>query len=73
MSSDERIREKRSFRNPMLILGAVMTIFYVGLGVWLLLDKSFLPGIPAEFRNVFAAMVLIYGSYRGWRIWADYF
>lgn len=73
MSSDERIRKKLSFRSPMLIIGAVMTIFYVGLGAWLLLEPGFLPAIPSEFRNVFAAMVLIYGSYRGWRIWADYF
>ncbi len=32
MSSDDRIRKKRSFRNPMLIVGFVMTIFYFVLG-----------------------------------------
>ena len=57
----------------MLILGFAMTIFYVVLGVWLLLDKTFLSGIPADFRNIFAALVLIYGTYRGWRVYADYF
>jgi len=71
--SDDRIREKRSFRNPMLILGFAMTLFYIVLGTWLLLDKTFLSGIPADFRNIFAVLVLIYGSYRGWRVWADYF
>lgn len=49
-----------------------MTVFYIILGSWLLLDSGFLPGIPSEFRNIFAAMVLIYGLYRGWRVWADY-
>jgi len=71
--SDDRIREKRSFRNPLLILGFAMTLFYIVLGTWLLLDKTFLLGIPADFRNIFAVLVLIYGSYRGWRVWADYF
>ena len=73
MPSDDRIREKRNFRNPMLILGLTMTIFYLALGTWLLLDKTFLPGIPADFRNIFAVLLLIYGVYRSWRVWADYF
>lgn len=73
MSSDNRIRKKLSFRNPMLILGFAMTAFYFVLGAWLLLDKSFLTGIPTDFRNFFAIMLLIYGAYRGWRVYADYF
>lgn len=56
----------------MIFIGMAMTVFYIILGSWLLLDSGFLPGIPSEFRNIFAAMVLIYGLYRGWRVWADY-
>ena len=26
----------------------------------------------AEFRNIFAIMLLVYGSYRGWRVYSDY-
>lgn len=73
MSTDERIRKRRHFRTPLLILGVTMTLFYLGLGAWLLLDKSFLVGIPVEFRNIFAVMVLVYGTYRGWRLYADHF
>lgn len=73
MSTDNRIRDRKNFRKPLLILGLSMTVFYIGLGAWLLLDKSFLSGIPADFRNIFAVMVLIYGTYRGWRVYADYF
>ena len=58
---------------PLLILGISMTLFYLGLGAWLLLDKSFLPDIQVEFRNIFAILLLVYGSYRGWRVYADYF
>jgi hypothetical protein len=72
MSSDDRIRKKLSFRNPLLVVGLVMTVFYISLGIWLLADKSSLPGIPDDFRKIFAALVLIYGSYRGWRVWADH-
>lgn len=72
MSTDDRIRKRRSFRNPMIILGAVMTIFYIGLGALLLLYSNFLPKIPSDFRNVFAIMILVYGTYRGWRVYADY-
>jgi len=72
MSSDERIRKRQNFRNPMIILGATMTILYIGLGALLLLQESFLPKIPADFRNIFAVMVLVYGTYRGWRVYADY-
>jgi hypothetical protein len=73
MSTDDRIRKRRNFRMPLLILGLSMTAFYLGLGSWLLLDKSFLADIQLEFRNIFATMLLIYGIYRGWRVYADYF
>ncbi len=73
MSTDDRIRTRRNFRNPMLILGGTMTIFYLALGSYILVEKSFLPGIPTDFRTVFAVMLLIYGAYRGWRVYADYF
>ena len=54
----------------MFYIGLSMTVFYIILGIWLLLDPSFLPGVPRDFRNIFTAMVLIYGVFRGWRVWA---
>lgn len=72
MSSDERIR-RSGVRIPMLILGAAITLIYFGLGGYLLLDPTFLPQIPTEFRNIFAVLLLVYGFYRGWRTYADYF
>ena len=73
MSSDERIRNRRQFRNPMLILGITMTVFYFGFGTYLLLSADALPNVPSDFRNIFAIMLLVYGSYRGWRMYKDYF
>ncbi len=73
MSSDERIRNRRHFRNPMLIIGITMTVFYFCFGTYLLVSADALPNVPVEFRNIFASMLLIYGSYRGWRIYQDYF
>ncbi len=73
MSTDERIRNRRGFRAPMMIFGISMTIFYLVLGLWLLLDKNFISGIPIEFRRIFAVLVLIYGVFRGWRVYVDYF
>lgn len=71
MSTDERVKNRRAFRNPMLILGAAMTIFYLFLAAMLLFQKAFLPNIPSEFRTIFAIMLLVYGAYRGWRVYAD--
>jgi hypothetical protein len=84
MFSDERIRSQSGFRWPMLILGLAMTLIYVLLGLYILWGyKSFtwvpseirlgVARIPDEFRNIFAIMLLIYGSYRGWRVYSDYF
>ena len=73
MSTDERLRNRRFIRKPMFIFGAIMTAVYLILGGFLLLDSSFLPGIPSEFRNIFAVMLFIYGAYRGWRVYADHF
>ncbi len=73
MSTDDRIRKRRGFRAPMLIFGISMTVFYIVLGLWLLLDKNFITGIPIEFRQAFGVLVLIYGGFRGWRVYVDYF
>ncbi len=72
MFSNDRIR-RNGVRTPMLILGAVMTLVYFALGTFLLLKPDYLPDIPAEFRNVLAVLLLIYGTYRGWRAYADYY
>jgi amino acid permease len=73
MSTNDRIRNSRKFRNPMLILGIAMTAFYVVLGSLLLFVKNFLPEVGTEFRNIFAGMLIVYGIYRGWRVYADYY
>ena len=70
-TTDERVRNRRLFRNPMLVIGGAMTIFYFGLGITLLAWPDILPNIPADFRNIFAVMVLVYGAYRGWRVYMD--
>jgi hypothetical protein len=71
MSTDDRIRNNPTFRKPMMLFGIVMTCFYFTLGLLLLLRRSFLPNVPDEYRLVFSAMLLIYGGYRGWRVYAD--
>lgn len=73
MPTDDRIRKRGAARMPILILGFSMTAFYIILGSWIFLDKTFLAYIPAEFRNIFAGMLLVYGIYRGWRVYADHF
>lgn len=71
MSIDDRIRKRANFKIPVLIFGAAMTLFYLILGAMLLLNSAFLPGIPETFRHIFAVMLLVYGLYRGWRVYAD--
>ncbi|MCA0238383.1 MAG: hypothetical protein LCH81_18565 [Bacteroidetes bacterium] len=73
MSSHDRIRNSRSYRNPMLLIGIAMTTFYVVLGALLLFAKDFLPDVRTEFRNIFAGMLIVYGIYRGWRVYADFY
>lgn len=73
MSSHDRIRNSRSYRNPMLLIGIAMTAFYVVLGALLLFVKDFLPDVRTEFRNIFAGMLIVYGIYRGWRVYADFY
>lgn len=73
MSSDDRIRNKNGpFRKTMLIIGLIMTCIFIGIGSWFLLDPGALAGIQPQYRLIFGATVLIYGIYRGWRIYADY-
>ncbi len=74
MSSDDRIRKKNGpFRNAMLILGLSMTLFFIGFGAWILLAPNALPNLEVQYKNIFAVMVIVYGLYRGWRVYSDYF
>lgn len=73
MSTDDNFRRRSALRQPMLILGAIMTLIYLVLGIYLLVNPDFLQGLPAQFRQIFAGLLLIYGIYRGWRIYADHF
>jgi hypothetical protein len=72
MSTDDRIRKRRNFRSPVFIMSAAMSLFFVFFGAYLLIDKNFLPHIPVQFRNIFAVMVLLYGIFRGWRVYSEY-
>lgn len=70
-SSDERIRKRKGYRSPMLILGLTMTVIYFILGIVFLLKPDALPNVPANFRIGFSVMLLVYGAYRSWRLYAD--
>ncbi|MBX2892811.1 MAG: hypothetical protein KF734_17915 [Saprospiraceae bacterium] len=73
MSTDERIRKRPKLRTPLIIMGAAMSFFFVCFGAYILIDKNFMADIPNEFRNIFAVVVLIYGVFRGWRVYSEYF
>lgn len=70
--TQERLRRRHGFRFAMSVFSITMTLFYLGLGAFLLLDKTFLSYLPSELRNIFAVMVIVYGLYRGWRAVTDY-
>lgn len=72
-TTHERLRAKTGFRNTMLIFGVAMTVFYFAMGIYLLLEKKFLAYLSSDLRNIFAGMLLIYGVYRGYRVYADHF
>jgi hypothetical protein len=72
-TTDERIRTRRTFKSPMMVLGLVMTVIYLCLGAYLFFKKGILTGIAPEFQNAFAILLMVYGVYRGWRVYADYF
>ncbi len=75
MSIQEQHRDnrRRTLRGPVMILGTVMTFVYLGLGILLLVKKDFFADIPIEFRNIFAVLLIVYGLYRGWRVYWDYY
>ena len=71
-SSSDRIRRSRSVTNPMKWFGMVMSGFYLVAGLFILFDKKYVVGIPPDLKNIFAILLLIYGIYRGWRVYMDY-
>ena len=70
---NQRNKKDAVSRSPFMILGVVMTLFYFGIGLFLLFNKTALPAIPSEFRSVFASMLLMYGAFRAWKVYNIYF
>ncbi len=70
-STDERIRKRRTLRNPMLIMGILMITLFFSLAIVLLVfPEQF--DIQPEARMGFAAVLSVYGAYRAWRIYVDH-
>jgi hypothetical protein len=69
-TSDDRIR--RRIRTPLIITGVIMTLFYLGMGAYIIFNSGFLPKIPDQFRTLFGSLLIIYGVYRSWRMYEDH-
>jgi uncharacterized membrane protein HdeD (DUF308 family) len=72
--TDERVRRHKKTRQPLFFLGITMTLAYVFLGIFLLLDKRTFAGtgLSEELLNIFAVLLIVYGVYRGWRVYKDF-
>jgi hypothetical protein len=68
-TSNDRVRGR--IRTPLHFIGIAMTVIYLALGAYILFIPGSLPRIPADYRTIFASMLIIYGLYRGWRTYAD--
>ena len=53
--------------NPMNIFGLVMVALYIAGGLYLLISHAF-DYVPSEMRIIFGILLLLYGVYRGARI-----
>jgi hypothetical protein len=56
----------------MLIMGSIMVLTFLAVGVSLLLNFDFVKGVPESYRGFLGTVILLYGAYRGWRIYSDY-
>ena len=59
-------------KNFNLTMGIVMTLVYLGLGALILLKSDFLPNLPKDFRNIFAAVLIIFGLLRAFRAYQSF-
>ena len=60
------------FRNPVLLLKLVASVMYVTMGILVLLVpdmlSNMLKGITPLLVNLFAALLIVYGFYRLYRV-----
>ncbi len=52
----------------MVIFSLIMVLLYIGIGIYLLVAKSF-AYIPMQYRSVFAGFFILYGIFRFVRIY----
>ncbi len=54
----------------MIIFSLIMVVMYIGLGIYLIVSKSF-DYIPTTYKSVFAFFFIIYGVFRFVRIYPN--
>lgn len=65
--------EQNKSRSPFLILGVLMTVAYLILGALFIFTTTFFPSIESVFRTPFGAMLMMYGAFRGWKVYDRYY
>jgi hypothetical protein len=60
-------------RKTMMVLSLLMTFVYLGLAVFVYLNANSYKGMEPQFTKLFAAILLMYGLFRGWKTWDTYF
>jgi amino acid permease len=60
-------------RTGFMIVSIIMTIVYLCLAGYMFVRGDQFINMPAEFTKVFAAILLMYGLFRGWKTYETYF
>ena len=62
-----------TYQKSMMVVGVMMTLVYLGLAAFIFLYGDRFTAIPKEFKPVFASILLMYGIFRGWKVYQKFF
>lgn len=71
MDIRDRLKNDKIYNSTMLFYAGFMTLFYVFAGGYLIYRKQLLVGIPYSVQTVLGVMMILYGLFRGYRIFND--
>ncbi|WMJ74558.1 hypothetical protein RCC89_15505 [Cytophagaceae bacterium ABcell3] len=60
--------------NPLLIISIFMPLFYMGLGVYLLINPQTLGyNVQPLVTMVFGGLLIAFGIFRAWRVYKSFY
>jgi len=71
--SDHKGERASLLNRTMKLFGVIMVLVYIAVGIALITNPGGIFNMPAQFSIPAGGLLIVYGCFRGFRLYQDYF